>query len=472
MKVLLVKSAGYVAEECGAGKPDRVRLPCGILLAGAYLRRKGYAVDVVNTFNPSEVDFSPYDVVVSWIPLLEGFYSELEYLRRAKQQSRKTIMILNDPFEGLEVEVMKKYPFIDYTIRLWERELALEKLLGKIKEGRGIDAACDKGIIYRNSDGDIVDCGRMPPSENLYHLGSCAALLGEMDLSKYDEGQVETGRGCAFGCAFCFYQKSRPRKRRPEDIAEEIETLAVKGGLRFTWLHDLDIGSDKMWLSELCNLLIKKNLPIRWGSDLRIEHYSDKKFLGMLKSSGCEFLYIGLESVSEIVQSKIAKRTDPNRIKTAISNCLEAGIVPSVNLIIGFPWDDDMALEEMRRFVESTPYIDNIQFLRPLRGTTLYDEMRRMGLLTRDLSFEDYIFSRSSPICPTLYLTKEQLVGWNEKIKIAYSISRFRYDLKHRKISELISMYLGGKFLTFRRVKVLMSMVGGLFSPDKHAQKE
>jgi len=467
MKILLVKSAKYVAEECGAGKPDKVRLPCGILLAGAYLRRKGFDVDVQNTFEPEKINFSPYDIVVTWVPLLEGFYDEMEYLRRAKSFGKKTVMILNDPFEGLETEVMRRYEFVDYTIRLWERELALEKLLIKLKDNIPLTPT-DSGIIYReNSSGEIIDCGKMVPQSDLHHLGSCAAILKEMDLTKYDEGQVETGRGCAFGCAFCFYQKSKPRKRKPEDIVEEIEVLSTKGGIKFTWLHDLDIGSDKEWLKKVCALLTEKNLPIKWGSDLRIEHYHDKTFLKMLKDSGCEFLYIGLESINEIVQTKISKKTDINRIRQAISNCLDIGIFPSINLIVGFPWDNDETLEEMRRFVEETPYIDNIQFLRPLRGTTLYNEMRKIGLLERDLTFEDYVLSRGFPICPTLYLTKEQLIRWNKKIKMAYSISRFKYDVKKRSIGQLFGMYIK-KGLSWRRIKLLAILFAGIFHLPRH----
>ena len=54
--------------------------------------------------------------------------------------------------------------------------------------------------------------------------------------------------------------------------------------------------------------------------------------------------------------------------------------------------------------------------VRPWPGTPLYREFEELGLINRKLGIDDYIHS-DYPIVDTLYLTREQLEQWKEKIR-------------------------------------------------------
>ena len=54
-------------------------------------------------------------------------------------------MILNDAHEGLEMEAMERYSFIDASVRLWEREIVLEKIISSWEENKHPDFP---GVIY------------------------------------------------------------------------------------------------------------------------------------------------------------------------------------------------------------------------------------------------------------------------------------------------------------------------------------
>ncbi|MCK4526058.1 B12-binding domain-containing radical SAM protein [candidate division WOR-3 bacterium] len=416
MKTLFVKSERYVCDECGAGEPAHLRLCCSIFLAGAYCRKQGLNIDVQNvpTEGRDSITFDDYDVVVSWVALLEGFYDGIRYLEKANKEGKITVMVLNDPFDGLELEVMEKYQFIDYTIRLYERELVLGELLKELQNGKkDIDFT---GIIYR--DGlSIVDNGKRPPLDSLEHLPSTVEFLKTIDLSRYEHIFLESGRGCPCSCTFCFYRKTKPRKRKIRDLLSELDV--VVGKVDHIWLHDLNMLANRKWTEQLCDEIIKSGIKAKWSTDIRMDQcIKNIDLLKKMHDAGCHLVAIGIESADSGILEKIKKNVPIDNIDEAIKNCLTVGIEPSLNIMVGFPWETNNTLKKIKNILFKYSRISfEPQFVRPLRGTPLYEEYKKLGLLTRDLTVDDYVSARVKPLFPSLFLSKKELMEWNHKLE-------------------------------------------------------
>lgn len=422
MRALFIKSERYVCDESSAGEPFHLRLPCTIFLAAAYCRQQGLNVDVLDVPTGNSYSYSGYDVVVAWIPLLEGFYDEIRYLQKAKNEDKVTIMLLNDPFEGLEMEAMEKYPFIDYIVRLYEREVVLGELLKELEKGNQKRELNFSGIIYRDGE-RIIDNGKRPPLDTLEHLPSTAEFLKRIDLSRYEHVFIEAGRGCPYSCTFCFYRKTKPRKRKIEDLLSELEVVA--GKVNHIWLHDLNMLVDTKWTERLCDEIIKANIKAKWGTDARIDQCIENlDLLKKMSDAGCYLFALGLESADNKILEKIGKKTRVEYLDKAIKNCLAAEIKPLLNIMVGFPWDTNETLKELEDVLYQMDYNDaDFQFVRPLRGTPLYQEYKTLGLLQRELTIDDYVYVRfredrslAGPLFPTLSLSKEELVEWARKL--------------------------------------------------------
>jgi len=423
MKSLFIKSERYVCDESSAGEPPHLRLPCTIFLAAAYCRKQGLDVDVLNVPDDTSYSYAGYDVVVSWVALLEGFYDGIEYLNSARKSGKIAIMILNDPFEGLEMEAMEKYPFIDYTVRLYERELVLGELLTSLE--KGLRKPSFTGLIWRNDSG-IIDNGTRPPHSSLEHLPSTAEFLREIDLSRYEHVFLEAGRGCPNSCTFCFYRQTKPRKRKIEDLVSELSIVA--GKVSHIWLHDLNMMADIKWTEHLCDAIIESGIKARWGTDARMDLcIRNPGLLKRMHKAGCYLLALGVESVDDAILERIQKKAQASYIDQAVRNCTSAGIRPLLTLMIGFPWDTNETLQKMEDVLYKSTYSHcDFQFVRPLRGTPLYQEYKDLGLLQHDLTIDDYVNIRHAPSFPTLTLSKEQLIEWERRLVEVTVINRLR----------------------------------------------
>lgn len=430
MKVALVKSVDFVCDESSSGIPAIRKLPCQIFLAGSYSRSIGIEADVFNLGPFQKYPLEKYDMVVSWVPLYEGFYKGIGYLEEAKKDGKITVMVLNDPLETLEMEAMERFPYIDYCIRLYEREYSLGYLIKEIEKGNKDFFPDQSGIIYRIG-ARVVGTQKRPPLGDLQHLPSTADFLQKEHLESFREVFIETGRGCPFGCTFCFYNGTAQRKRDFKDIISELKSTGKRA--RHIWLHDLNMLANEKWTNALCDALIEAGVKAQWGTDARLDECANLELLKKMKRAGCYLLVFGVESADEEILEKINKKIDLKLLDKALENCRKAGIKPELNIMYGFPWDDENAMKKTWEFIKKYP-VTCVMLVRPLRGTRLYDEYKRLGIMKKDMGLDDYILSKKYPAFPTLYLSRAQVYKWHRRFESLASKTSFLRKTKEEGI--------------------------------------
>jgi hypothetical protein len=414
MKTLLLNPPKHLRgiyvcrEENGIGEVDRDFLPSSIYLAAAYLRETGKDADALDAETPV-VSFDGYDAVVVWVCILHSFYEDVQLLKRAKEEGRRTVMILNDAHEGLEMEAMQRFDFIDASIRLWEREIILGKLLASWEEGVYPDFP---GVIYRK-DGVLVDTGRMPYLPNLEHVPSCSGILGEVPLKRYSAAAITTGRGCPMPHTFCMYSRTDMRRRKVEDVVAEIEAVSSMGRLL---IMDPSMPTTDQWRDAFCDRLIARKIRVAWRTDAKLQQ-CNAGILKKLKAAGCDSVMLAIETLDADVKAKVKGGTSHQRLKTGIENIKRAGMVPIPVFFIGFPWDSSESLAKIDAFLKEVAVPSFIlKQVRPWRWTALYQDCRELGLLERDLGIDDYVHS-DNPLVDTLYLSRDEIVEWKYRIR-------------------------------------------------------
>ena len=86
----------------------------------------------------------------------------------------------------------------------------------------------------------------------------------------------------------------------------------------------------------------------------------------------------------------------------------------------------------------------------PIKGTPLYEDYKELGLIKKDLSYQDYINARFDiPVSNTLHLSKKELARWFKKIQRL----RFRsmYILKYIRFFGLRLKLIKTFLILFRR---------------------
>lgn len=407
----IYKEYYVIREECAAGFYHLKYVPAQIFLAANYLRERGRDVDAIDA-ETSRVSLNGYDVVAVWVAVLGNFYTDIEFLRRAKKEGKKTVLILNDPYEGFEMEAMQRFGFIDAAVRLWEREVVLDKLLSTWERKEHPDF---RGVIYRKN-GNLINTGTVQPLSNLKHLRSCSKLLEGLPLEKYESAVIVPGRGCPQYHRFCLFRRSGPRNRRVQDVISEFEAIST-GIERVLIVHPAMI-SDQKWTKKFTDELVARRLKVSWRADARAGECS-LRVLSSLRKAGCDTIMMGVETLDTEIAKMIRAGLNPKMLKKAIVNLQKTRITPMPVFYLGFLWDSDKTLLKIKKFLREVPIPHfQLRYARPWKGTPYYQDCKRMGILKRDLGLDDYGDSGlASPLMDTLYLTKDEITSWGRRIR-------------------------------------------------------
>ncbi len=93
-----------------------------------------------------------------------------------------------------------------------------------------------------------------------------------------DDIGVHTKRGCPLQCHFCLYNKiegATQRYRDPQEIANEVEALNKRYGVKKIWFTDAQFCSTKKsteHVEDILDQLLARDIKISWSGYLRLNH--------------------------------------------------------------------------------------------------------------------------------------------------------------------------------------------------------
>ncbi|HPD65170.1 MAG TPA: radical SAM protein [Bacteroidia bacterium] len=169
--------------------------------------------------------------------------------------------------------------------------------------------------------------------------------LDHLDLKKYKTGgiPIEFSRGCKGSCSFCSETvRYKPYRIRPVlEIINDIKTAKEKYKANYICLICSALNGDPKHLKDFCQALINEKVNIHWGGNARPDLTLTPELLELMAEAGCRDLDFGVESGSDHVLSLMNKRFDISTASKIIRKCHQSGIKTSVNLIVGFPGENE-----------------------------------------------------------------------------------------------------------------------------------
>lgn len=164
-------------------------------------------------------------------------------------------------------ETLEECPYIDYVVR-GEGELVFKELVNNMPEVSKILSISYRknGEIIENADGGLItNLDEIPfPA---YHL----LPMGKYRLGGKRFAAIITSRGCSFRCIFCSSSNLYGRvwrARSPENVLEEIKTVAEYGVKEIEFLDDTFTLNQKRAM-RICDLIVRENLDISWSCSSR-----------------------------------------------------------------------------------------------------------------------------------------------------------------------------------------------------------
>jgi radical SAM superfamily enzyme YgiQ (UPF0313 family) len=196
---------------------------------------------------------------------------------------------------------------------------------------------------------------------------------------------VQTGRGCPNACSFCTVSTISGRSYRFRPVGEVLEEVSsLRGWVGFV---DDNIAGHPRRAKELFEALIP--LRTRWIGQADLTMAKDPELLSLAARSGCQAMFIGLESLSQ--ENLRATHKSPNLgmdMSAAIRTIHKAGIEIIGSFVLGLDGDDGGVFARTVAFAEQHKLVAaQFAVLTPFPGTVMRQQLEREGrILDNDWS--------------------------------------------------------------------------------------
>lgn len=159
-------------------------------------------------------------------------------------------------------------------------------------------------------------------------------------LSKPEIGIVQA-RGCYWGkCVYCDYieiYRGNPsfRTRKPDTFVNEMEYQINKHGVnRFSVITE---AIPPAFAEKISRLILERKLCVVWQSFAVADKHFTSETLNLMAKAGCEFLAVGLETMTSRVLSLMHKAATGDENIYFLHAAKKAGLKIKINLIPDLP---------------------------------------------------------------------------------------------------------------------------------------
>ena len=357
--------------------------PLGIAYIASACRNAGHEVKIYNqdVYHWPEAQLvellrkEHFDVI--GIGVIGGYcqYRKLLKLSDAiNQLSNRPFYIIGGHGPSPEPGYFLKKTQADVVV-IGEGEITIIELLAAIERKKDLSAV--QGIAFLKNG----KCTQTPKRTEIQSIDDIShpawdlfpidhyALLREPNTRNSDRCMlVLSGRGCAFGCNFCYRMYDGYRPRSSAGIIEEIRILQKDYAISYIDFQDELLMSSVSRTIELCESFIKAKLRFKWFCNGRL-NYARPNVLKIMKEAGCVFINYGIESLDENALRIMKKGLTVKQIVDGIENTLSAGMSPGYNIIFG---NIGETAESLKLGVDFLLKYDDHAQMRTIRPVTPY----------------------------------------------------------------------------------------------------
>ncbi|OWV11565.1 radical SAM protein [Micromonospora wenchangensis] len=285
------------------------------------------------------------------------------------------------------------HPSVDYVV-VDRGERALPALLDALRDGR--DVATVGNLVYRDSHGRTSRTAIRYPD-----VAPADLPFPKIDLFPASSGgdirylRQVYALGCPYQCTFCTIQTigRRPGYFPIERVLREIRAYRAHYGAH----HNIYWGDETFTLHpertlELLDALDREG-DVRYDCQTRLNCLTDDRVLRKLKSSGCQWIEIGLETASQDSHHTHKHHMNLDTTIETLKRVRDAGLATCAFTVNGFP---DQTPDDMVRSIDWISDLIDQDLLQatylfglvPYPGSGMYQNPERFGMkiLHRDFS--------------------------------------------------------------------------------------
>lgn len=378
---------------------------CDYLAAGRSEQRLG---EDLTGFGPDYICFSLRN-----IDNVDSFSSEHHwYLAQAKEQIR-TIrrlsaapIILGGAAFSIMPEEILAYLEADYGI-----------------SGEGEAAVCD--LVETLIQGRIaakITCGAAPLS-----AAQMVAPLLEPELVNFYMAQsgmlnLQTKRGCPYGCSYCTYpslEGNRFRPREPQSVVDDLVRAGSDHGVKSFFFTDSIFNDPQGHYLLVAEEILRRGLEIRWCAFFRPQGMGRRE-LALLKRAGLYAVELGTDAASDATLQAMHKGFSFEEVLEVNRACLEEELPCAHYIIFGGPGETSTTVTEGLANIEALGAAVVFAFsgIRILSGTKLQAQAVHEGVIAAETPLLKPVYYYSPGIDPQIMNGQIELAFRNRRNRI------------------------------------------------------
>jgi anaerobic magnesium-protoporphyrin IX monomethyl ester cyclase len=227
------------------------------------------------------------------------------------------------------------------------------------------------GVTWRNGVEIVVNRSRTP----IRDLDEYRPGWELVDWPRYsmfgfrNAAGLQFSRGCTLTCTYCgqwmFWKKWRHRS--PENVIEQLKTLANQYGVKIVWFADENFAADWDVAKEILERIAAADLDLSLNLNMTAaDVVRDADLIPLYKRAGVDYIVMGVETLKDDVITSIRKNNPFEVSKKAVRLLRENNIVSLTNLIYGLEEESwGTILEKFKGLLTLDSDILNAMYLTP-----------------------------------------------------------------------------------------------------------
>lgn len=364
-------------------------------LAAAYLsnflRGQGVTAKYINLFQQEKERFAellnsgPACVAITTTFYVLNFPVN-EIVQFVRRYNSTTKIVVGGPLvanhlrnlDGEELKLALLDMGADYYVVDSQGEMTLARLVKALEAGE--DPAKIPNLAYF-ANGNLNATQVVPETNSLDETDiRWTEFAAEEDLG--NTIQMRTARSCAFKCSFCNYptRAGKLALASLDTVERELDSIREIGNVRNVVFIDDTFNVPLPRFKDLCRMMIRKKYGFHWFSYFRCSN-SDEEAIDLMAESGCQGVFLGIESGSPNILKNMNKAASIERYAEGIKLLHQRNIVTFGSFILGFPGETKDTVEETIRFIqENRPDFYRVQMWYCEPGTPIDHEREKYGI--------------------------------------------------------------------------------------------
>ncbi len=440
----------------GVDKIER-QFNAAIGILGTSLNKNGFSFDYINSFEDdrdaleeklSSLDIMSVGISTTFCNNIDQVSGMVEYVRMLKPDMK---IILGGPFIVEYARIFfedNKSAFdkslkrvkADFIIDSFNSVQPLSDILSALKSNLAFDSIAN--IFYKKAN-EFIYTFKSDDNVDL-SVDTIDWSLFESKIGKIVP--LRTSLSCPFACTFCNFPVYAGKYKFLDVDAIEKDLNEIRKLNKVEYIHFIDdtFNFPKDRFKKILKRMIKNKYDYKWFSQLRCQ-FLDPETIILMKESGCQGVYLGIESGNNDVLKIMNKCSNTDDYKKGISLLNRYGIPSIASFILGFPGETLESVKDTKIFIEEAkPTFYCINPWSYIQQTPINKEKFKYQIIgnTKDWSHKTMDYFTSERLCREVEISvKESIPIMNTDINEPNSL----FQMHNEGINiHLLKQYLNG----------------------------